>query len=224
MTETDITQCEVLLSKVINYEGKSVASIADENDSYGKTFVDWFGFQSKELGLEVKGIFSYDEGKITDVAKQAAACGADFVICAPSKIDDIADVVDAFNAEPKAPRLLFSDMGYGVDVLKRLGKKAEGIEGVCLGADPESGFDVSYRSYFGTTPTVGTAQIYDAAMLLAYAAWYQNMYPKVTLQTALRHVVDGRDFLLGSWMSEDMCNVINDMARGGSPDVKGASG
>ena len=32
MTETDITQCEVLLSKVINYGGKSVALLAKDND------------------------------------------------------------------------------------------------------------------------------------------------------------------------------------------------
>ena len=39
MTETDITQCEVLLSKVINYEGKSVALLVKENDGYGQTFI-----------------------------------------------------------------------------------------------------------------------------------------------------------------------------------------
>jgi hypothetical protein len=40
MTETDITQCEVLLSKVINYEGKSVALLVKENDGYGQTFIE----------------------------------------------------------------------------------------------------------------------------------------------------------------------------------------
>ena len=56
MTETDITQCEVLLSKVINYEGKSVALLVKENDNYGQTFIDWFAFQARELGLEKHGM------------------------------------------------------------------------------------------------------------------------------------------------------------------------
>lgn len=54
MTETDITQCEVLLSKVVNYGGKSVALLAKDDNSYGRTFLDWFAFQAKELGLENK--------------------------------------------------------------------------------------------------------------------------------------------------------------------------
>lgn len=58
MTETDITQCEVLLSKAIQYGAKSVALIADEESLYGQTFTDWFAFQAQELGLESKGVWS----------------------------------------------------------------------------------------------------------------------------------------------------------------------
>lgn len=225
MTETDITQSEVLLSKVVNYGGESVALIADDSDLYGKTFVDWFAFQAKELGLTVKGLFTYTGSAIANASQEAVESGADYVICAPSHVDDIATVVTTFNsATSLAPRLLFSDIGYGSDVIEHLGKKSEGIEGVCFGADPETGFDVSYRVYFGTDPTVGTAQIYDAGMLLAYAAWYQELHPGVSLCDALRNIVDGRDFNMGSWMGEDMRNVVNAMAKGGAPYIRGASG
>ena len=67
------------------------------------------------------------------------------------------------------PRMLFSDTAYGADVLKIHGDAAEGIEGVAFGADPESGFDVSYRTFFNATPTLGESQLYDAAMLIGYA-------------------------------------------------------
>lgn len=224
LTETDITQSEVLLSKVVNYGGKSVALLVNGNDSYGKTFMDWFGFQAKELGLENKGIYSYTGGDLVDVAHEAMASGADFAICVPSAIDNITGMVDAANAVPDAPRLLFSDMGYGSDVIERLGQKAEGIEGVCFGSDPEAGFDVSFRSFFGIDPTVGAAQVYDAAMLLTYAAWYQHIHPGTKLREALRSVVDGRDFNLGSWMGEDMQNVVTALSKGDSPYVRGASG
>lgn len=225
MTETDITQSEVLLSKVVNYGGKSVALIANESDTYGKTFVDWFAFQAKELGLTVKGLCTYSNSDITDAARKAAASGADYVICAPSHVRDIATVVDVFNSSATpAPRLLFSDMGYGSDVISELGQKAEGIEGVCFGANPESGFDVSYRTFFGVDPTVGSAQLYDAAMLIAYAIWYQELHPDMTLRNSLRKIVDGRDFNMGSWMGEDMRNVVTALTKGDEPYVRGASG
>ena len=225
MTETDITQSEVLLSKVVNYGGNSVALIANGNDDYGKTFVDWFAFQANELGLQVKGLYTYNGSDLSESATNAAQSNADYVICVPSHITDIEVVVDKFNAAgASAPRLLFSDMGYGSDVIEQLGQKAEGIEGVCFGANPETGFDVSYRTFFGTDPTVGAAQLYDAGMLLSYAVWYQELHPDMTLRNSLRKIVDGRDFNMGSWMGEDMRNAINALSRGVEPYVRGASG
>ena len=56
MTESDITQCEILLSRALYYGAKTVSLLANNETLYGKTFVDWFGFQAEELGLEVKSI------------------------------------------------------------------------------------------------------------------------------------------------------------------------
>lgn len=225
MTETDITQSEVLLSKVVNYGGKSVALIANKDDDYGKTFIDWFAFQANELGLTVKGLYTYSQSDLSETADNAAQSGADYVICAPSHVGDISVVVERFNAAGSmAPRILFSDMGYGSDVIEQLGQKAEGIEGVCFGANPETGFDVSYRTFFGVDPTVGSAQLYDAAMLLTYAIWYQKLHPECSTRDALRAIVDGRDFNMGSWMGEDMRNVVIALTKGDSPYVRGASG
>ena len=225
MTETDITQSEVLLSKVVNYGGHSVALLANKKDDYGKTFIDWFAFQAKEFDLQVKGLYTYTDADISEAAIGAAQSGADYVICAPSDIADIEVVVETFNvAGVSAPRMLFSDMGYGSDVIRQLGQKAEGIEGVCFGANPETGFDVSYRTFFSTDPTVGAAQLYDAGMLIAYAIWYQELHPGITLRNSLRKIVDGRDFNMGSWMGEDMRNVVKALSRGDEPYVRGASG
>lgn len=229
MTETDITQCEVLLAKVVNYGGKSVALIAKENDIYGKTFIDWFAFQTKELGLENRGVYAYDDSSLEEMCRRAMQSGADYVICVPSEIDEIGPMLASYTLRPRSeqafsPRLLFSDTGYGTDVLTLYGNLIEGLEGVTFGADPESGFDVSYRTFFGVSPTVGEAQLYDAAMLLGYAAWYQALNPGVTLQRALRETVTGTDINMGSWTGEDMSLVIEAFARGDSPCVRGASG
>ena len=80
MTETDITQCEVLLSKVINYGGKSVALLAKDNDNYGQTFMDWFAFQARELGLKNMGSYAYTPDNIADVSRQAMQSGAKYLI------------------------------------------------------------------------------------------------------------------------------------------------
>lgn len=228
MTETDITQCEVLLSKVINYGGKSVALIAKGGDLYGKTFIDWYGFQAKELGIDNKGIFQFNSGNLKDIAKAAVASGAEYLLCIPSDIDEIETMLTTCReyelSGNEAPKLLFSDTAYGTDVLSLLGMNAEGLEGVAFGADPESGFDVSYKTYYGVNPTTGEAQLYDAAMLIGYTAWYQNLNPEVNFMPALRGIVTGTDANMGSWMGEDMRLVIDALKQGAFPTIRGASG
>lgn len=228
MTETDITQCEVLLSKVINYGGKSVALLAKDNDNYGQTFMDWFAFQARELGLKNMGSYVYTPDNIADVSCQAMQSGAEYVICIPSEIEEMGPMLEAHKTQSlngqSVPRMLFSDTAYGADVLKIHGDAAEGIEGVAFGADPESGFDVSYRTFFNATPTLGESQLYDAAMLIGYAAWHQQFNPDLSLQKSLRAVVSGEDLNMGSWTGEDMGLVVDALAAGKSPYVRGASG
>lgn len=227
MTETDITQCEVLLSKALYYGAKSVSLLANEEDAYGKTFIDWFAFQASELGLNVNGIYSYTEPSLSTVSSQAAASKADYVICIPSEVADIRPILEAFQNEAKrngqSPRTLFSDTAYGADVIGMTGNLCEGLEGVAFGADPESGFEVSYETFFGEQATLGEAQVYDAAMLLGYASYYCLLHPEANLQTALQKVVSGREQSMGSWMAEDMRLIIDALSVGGTPDVRGAS-
>lgn len=228
MTETDITQCEVLLSKVINYGGKSVALLAKDNDDYGQTFIDWFAFQARELGLKNMGSYAYTSDNIADVSCQAMQSGAEYVICIPSEIEEMGPMLEAHKTQSlngqSVPRMLFSDTAYGADVLKIHGDAAEGIEGVAFGADPESGFDVSYRTFFNATPTLGESQLHDAAMLIGYAAWHQQFNPELSLQKSLRAVVSGENLNMGSWTGEDMGLVVDALAAGKSPYVRGASG
>ena len=229
MAETDITQCEVLLSRVVNYGGKKVALIAKDDDIYGKTFIDWFAFQVRELGMENMGVYSYSDATLSGKSEEAFRSGADYVVCVPSEIDVIGEMLEEFGRVsrelgPASPRLIFSDTAYGADVLNMYGEKIEGLEGVSFGADPESGFDVSYRTLYGVSPTAGEAQLYDSAMLLGYAAWYRYLHPEVSLQSALRAIVSGEDINMGSWMGEDMSLVVDALATGASPHVRGASG
>ncbi len=220
MTETDITQCEVLIAKAIYYGASSVALLADSDDPYGLTFTDWFPFQATEMGVENLGTFS-------DPA-EAVACGAEYLICVASDTPMLMATLQAKEAREKqglsVPRLLFSDSGYQADVLATVGDLGEGLEGVAYGADPQSGFDVTYELIFGSLPTSGCSQVYDACLLTLYASYWQLLHGSSTLEQALREVVTGEDKLPGSWMKIDMQLAARSYAAGGHPKISGASG
>ncbi len=197
LTETDLAQCETLLSLAYSYGGKSVALIADGKSMYGKTFVDWFGFQVTEIGMVSAGIFDYGSSSIKEAAAEAARSKADFLICAPSSVDDIKVIEEAMKAqtdgEAVPPRCLYSDIAFGSNVLTRLGDTAEGLEGIAVGADPSSGFDIRYEATYKEMPICGEAQVYDAASMLGYALFIQYKTDTMSLNNAIKALVDGRD-------------------------------
>lgn len=228
MVETDITQCEVLLAKALYYKAESVALLVNGDDAYGKTFIDWFAFQASELSMKVEGIYTYNEGNLDAQTRNAHAGGADCIICVPAVVEDIKVVLEATNRyaseQGTASRMLFSDTGYGKDVVKLLGGLGEGMEGVTFGAAPEYGFEIIYESMFGEQATLGEAQAYDAALLLGYGLFCQMLNPDMSLRDALRKVVNGRGRSFKGWRKEDICLTIDALARGDEPDISGASG
>ena len=224
LTETDISQCEVLLSKAMLYGAESVALLAQE-DAYGQTFIDWFAFQAKELGLKVSGIVPYTDLMAREKFKQCANLKADFMICAPSSAANLQEMAAARKEMPDlVSRLLFSDIAFGAATLQRLGSEAEGMEGTAMAPDPASGFQVSYEVKFGESPMLGEAHMYDALTLAAYAAFKMQADGTDDMNEALRQLVDGREMNMGSWMPEDMRLVFKAIAEGKSPDIRGATG
>lgn len=190
MTESDITQCEILLSRALYYGAKTVSLLANNETLYGKTFVDWFGFQAEELGLEVKSIHDFRPETLAEESKKAAEENADVIICVSKEIETIEE---AFKKAGSHTRRLYSDTAYGADVLDRFGTKAEGIEGITFGASPESGFDILYEIKYGQQPTLGAAQIYDAVVMLGWALINQLATPgKSSLNDYLKEVADTR--------------------------------
>ena len=63
LTESDITQCEVLLS-IMQSIGHQRVCLLYSDDTYGQSFRDWFGFIATQIGLDVVpgGIRAYHEG------------------------------------------------------------------------------------------------------------------------------------------------------------------
>ena len=228
MTETDIAQCEVLLAKAYAYGAKRVGLIADGGTLYGKTFVEWFAFQTKEMGMEVKGIYNYEHSSIEEEAAKAMASGADYLICAPNDVEGIRKIQEAMYRQATIgvppPKCLYSDIAYGTDVIKQLGAQANGLEGVYAGSDPESGFDIRYEVTYGEQTTNGEAQVYDAAMMVGYACYLQLLQEKLTTNDALRILVDGRGDQQHTWSTKGMRDFVTELTQGGQPDLRGVSG
>lgn len=229
LTETDISQCETLLSIAYTSGAKSVTLIANSDSMYGKTFTDWFGFQAEEMGMEIPYICDYADSSISEAAEEAAESGADFVICVPSNVDDIGVIEKVMNKQAEAgdqepPRCLYADIAYGTNVINKFGKTVEGLEGVSIGASPSSGYYVRYKKMYNDNPISGEAQVYDAATMIGYSLFIQQTNEIRSLNQAIKILVDGRDEYVYSPSTDSMREFVSMLAEGKDPDLKGVSG
>lgn len=188
MAETDISQCEAMLSKVSLEGGKRVC-VLSPRDSYGQTFFEWAPFQTEELGLTLAGNVMYECGNTESVEAamaEALESGATDVVCAASHVDDAISMIRYRNANKKHDvRLLFSD-GVMSNALLLTDTDVESVEGVAMYASPSSGFQLSYESRFGVIPTSADCMTYDAFMLAGMSAFYCLENDSVGVNDAIR--------------------------------------
>ena len=168
-SESDITQSEVLLAQIAaDLTNREVALVASQS-SYGQTFVDWFAFQTAELGLIPLKIRTYNEvSEIAHIMEELSALNCP-IVCVPNSHMEAAEMVK------------HTDYGYfshkafsekTLEILKQSGTDDEyTMRGVTMVSNPSSGFQDVYEARFGQTPIMGEAQLYDAIMVtcLAYA-------------------------------------------------------
>ncbi len=167
LTETDATLCGNLLSSAKAMDAKSV-SLLTSSANEEKTFLDWFAFQAVELGLQINAIESFnDTSDVKTVAENFFSTSQDFVICIPANYMEAIEILKAHKKQKSTARLLFSENAVDPEILKY--PEAEGLEAVTPGASPESGFDIAYFTKFDIYPGIGSAQFYDALMLVAFA-------------------------------------------------------
>jgi ABC-type branched-subunit amino acid transport system substrate-binding protein len=227
LTESDITQCEMLLTQA-SLAGCTRVSLLTSDDKYGQSFSDWFSYQAVELDLQVEASDKYrsDDDIRAAVDKHAQHSSAiEMLLFAPSTthaaevFDDEYGRLRAQNVDMKFPMVLCADVVNSPDLKTRLTHAA--YEGVAPCASPMSGFDSAYRVRFGEDPTAGEAHLYDAVSLVAYAVTAR--VGREDLNTTIRRVVDGRETWSVGWLPTDMRRSLIALRAGGQPNLAGVS-
>lgn len=222
LSETDITQCEVLLSKAYNEGAKTVGLLASD-DMYGNTFYNWFAYQALEMGMTPVFVEHFDEDDMSEKISSAMSCGADFLVCTPSDTKSVKAIIDAQTNNALAPKLLFGDAGRTDEVLKVCGNSY--FEGVSLCADPQSGFIQGYSAHFNDTPTAYESLLYDAVMLAAYSLLDAYCEGDGDVSKALDRLLESS---YGSenyvWDEFNMCRMFQNINERRYINIAGASG
>lgn len=224
LSETDITQSELLIAQAEAYGAKKISLLASDDDP-GKTFVDWFAFQAKELGVEIGKIHTYNGAEdLETTAKAAMDDGSDIVIVAPEKKEDVEVILKEHKESKNKPVLQFSDVAFAPAILTYEG--ADGIEGTSMYADPESGFQIAYEVQFGEVPVNSEAQVYDALLILAFAETDILKGNASDLDEAIPHVTanDSTKAEYIAWDYEGMSRVMTGIATSDYYNIRGASG
>lgn len=200
LVETDISQCETLLSIALE-EGCQKVSLIASNDIYGQTFTDWFAFQANELGMSVDKVLKYEPEHLTETMQDALSTSPEALICVPGKPEDVKKMLEQYDKNGST-RLIFSDNAFQTSVIEACGDLAENIEGVGTCANPETGFDIAYNVRFGEEPT-WEAYLYDATFLTLMAAFDLQVNGGTDLNASMRKMTvfnEGSYDQQGAWM------------------------
>ena len=226
LTQSDISQCELMLTQALLSESMNVSLIASDDD-YGKSFSDWFAYQAKELGLFVKDILicsSVDDIKSAVNTTSENFGYGDYLLLALSQ----EELILAFDREigrliEDSDKFLFpfvicSDVANSPNLASKL--KNLVYEGLSPCASPSSGFNTAYNVKFGCEPSNGEAHLYDAISLLTLALSVDSENP----DNGILELIQGRETWNRSWLPADMHETFVILQAGGRPDVSGVSG
>ena len=252
LTESDITQCEIMFSAIKTMKGDNVVLLYSD-DSYGKSFYDWFNFLARENGLTIIGLGAqaYKNGDdLYDFLEEAAieADGRNVTVCLalsnPEDIVEVSNQIEEFCSDPPEDveplfTLFCSDTALSEEVV--YSDQMMFFIGLCPVASVNSGFNQIYRQKFGRLPYNGEAQLYDALSLIALGAAHQNTSPNQCLvngkQVAysskpygpgltdyIRSVVTDLTGATGQWNDSGLTSAFHAILTGGTASLYGATG
>jgi len=220
LAENDISQCEVLLSRAAQKQAKTVSLLTSDNE-YGTTFWDWFSFQAKELGLEVKRMEKYTDADVSEKMQSLMADDVDCLICVAydqhitRRMNDV-----RIHTHGRQPFLLFSDAA----ALTSPDESLEGLEGIVRTYDPGSGFHINYQVRYEMEPQYGSAQYYDAAILAGLGILEADLEGETNINDAICRIVDGEGTAICCNTAENTARIVSQIIDRKYPKVTGGSG
>ncbi len=243
VAESDVAQAQMMLvagvQKLRKHPLKTVALLTSY-DTYGTTFFDTFAFFAAELGLHVTDVRRYDQTDGNSGACIEPLAGMldehtppQLLYVAATFGSEVDCVVTEMNrrrlaGEPGADtELFFTDTAASNDLGTRLGALAEGLEGLQLSFDQDSGFEQAFDDrHPEETFDSAMGNYYDALMLLAYGlehAAQEDGDLSDNLAQGLKDAVDGRDEETG-WDADGVLEAMEAIRAGQSPNLTGATG
>lgn len=221
--QSDVAQVRTILY-ILSLRGVDKISFIYEGGVYARTFSDWIGFFSVELGIELLNMVEFDSGEkdFTEVVNKALVGDPQYIVCAASSVE-AAEIKKELDKKQSPAQLFFSDAAATPYLIKALGEAAEGLEGTAPSADPATGFEIAYKIRFGHEPNIFAAETYDALLLAMYTLARQEYEPREEIQESFEAIVTGRGMEMG-WDRQEMNEAIGQILQGELPDISGASG
>lgn len=254
LTESDITQCEIMLAAVKAMKLSNVALIYTD-DTYGQSFRDWFGYYAAENNLTVSGdgMCTYEKGKdmssflktVFDDCEDHVAV-VYFALSEASLYSEATEALRSYVVEYNeqgsgviACVSVLTDVALDESVINR-----EGLwyrYGICPTGALSFGFPQSFEAKFGKYTLSGHAQIYDALTMIALGAAHQSVNgercivagqqvsykePPLTpgLTDHMRSVVSSEEGVMCGWNIEGLARAFGAIDRKEPFNVIGATG
>lgn len=229
LTESDLTQCEMLLTEA-KQNGKKEVTLIVSDTEYGRTYIDWFAFQASELSLKVRDIFIYSNpAELRQlVEKTLSAKTYDLqIIFTPEETDDLIALDNELKKYVDAHPLYSLPPVYCSDTLNSNeleGKSLNFIyEGLSPTANPNSGFINYYHSRFSVNPKNGEAQLYDAVMMIYYGL-INSAFSRESLNTSMLKILNQKGKADLKWLPGDIAPVVVSLQQGTASKLSGVTG
>lgn len=233
LVESDITQSEIILSYLATYYefigdfGSSVALLAS-NGSYGQSFIDWFAFQSRELGLKPQTVLTYDTiDEIPQVLDKLEENHYTNIVAAPNSEEEAVEIAKYSNPS----WVYFTSRGITKSVYDKAlanisdpeQKKEFRMGGIQIIANPESGFNTLYETKYGSKPKQGEAHLYDAVMITCLSKALADERG-ISVNEAVTELLSIGKQVQSTWTPSQMKLVFDEISSGETPAIGGASG
>jgi ABC-type branched-subunit amino acid transport system substrate-binding protein len=230
LVQSDITQCELMILQASLYEKSEVSLLAPDTE-YGQSFSDWFSYQASEAGLDVGfvDIYSNTAELRSAMDKQVGTNRVyDKALLFVPGSDDDAIAFDNEYGRLKGdddyldfPQVICSDNMYSATLESKL--KYYDYEGLAPSAAPESGFNEAYYAKFNSYPIPGEAHLFDALMMVGFAAT-ESVKSGNGINESLLEATQWNGTWNSGWMRDDLRLTFEAIQQGREIDLGGVTG